>query len=139
MTITKCCGQLFFEKPTKILIFAQMKLLWKHSGLFRKTLAYALVGLFLWANYGISHTSLHQHEHTEHHHDEDGSHKHLPHGEDCLVCDFQSLVYTPLVQVFTNISEHQPKSVYSIPFHRVIASLFGVYHISFLRGPPAVA
>ena len=120
-----------------MLTFAPMKLLWKHSSVLRKSIGYALLGLFLWANYGIGYTAIHQHDHT-HQHDEDASHEHNSHGEDCLICDFQSLVYTPLIQEFANIEERFYCDIYSIPIHRELYSLFGIYDVYFLRGPPAV-
>ncbi len=119
------------QKTPKNRTFAGMNFLWKHKYLFKKSLVLAMVSLFLWANYGVHYTSLHQHHEVEHSEKEQGKA-----ANDCSVCLFQTLIYEPSVQTFFNLSEIKIQDVYSVPFYKASAFLSDAYSISFLRGPP---
>lgn len=67
---------------------------------FKKLIAILLLGIFLWSNYGINFI---HHHHDENRNIEVARGKSEPH--ECLVCNFQSLAYEPLVQKEFGIKE----------------------------------
>lgn len=99
---------------------------------FKKFVAICFACLFLWANYAVNYTSLHQHE-EEHHHCIDKTHSEE---EDCLVCDFQALVYEPLNQTFFYIPECFAEENFAPIFCDVISSELDTYYSISQRGPP---
>ena len=99
---------------------------------FKKFVAICFACLFLWANYAVNYTSLHQHE-EEHHHCTDKTHSEE---EDCLVCDFQALMYEPLHQTFFNIPECFAEENFAPIFYNVISSELDTYYSISQRGPP---
>lgn len=98
----------------------------------KKFLAVSFACLFLWANYAVNYTSLHQHE-EEHHHCTDKTHSEE---EDCLVCDFQALMYEPLHQTFFGIQEKIVHKNFSPSFHYSYSEGVDTYYSISQRGPP---
>lgn len=64
-----------------------------HTKTFKTLITTLFLGLFLFANYGVNYTGLHQHEHHFSNENEKFPNAHT----DCYICDFQGLSYEPLV------------------------------------------
>lgn len=93
-----------------------------------------LLGLFLFANYGINFTDFHHHEHHSSNEGEKSQHSHL----DCYVCDFQGLFYEPLTQkIFLNLQntdlEYIPIGAYFVS--HIISDYYNAIQ---QRGPPVL-
>ncbi len=105
---------------------------------------YAVLGLFLFSNYFVNYTELHQHHRGENHveaihHVHDFSkqnHESIEETNDCSICDFQCLVYHPLVQEYSFTEQNVKKSFSSVEQHYISQLLTGA-ELSFQqRGPP---
>ncbi|MBP7174112.1 MAG: hypothetical protein KBA33_08620 [Cloacibacterium sp.] len=106
---------------------------------------YAVLGLFLFSNYFVNYTELHSHHQQKAHYSvahttddfSDKTHENIEETDDCLVCDFQCLVYHPLAQEYFFTEENTKKS-FSLVKQNSISQLLAGTEFSFQqRGPPA--
>ncbi|MDO5609146.1 MAG: hypothetical protein Q4G08_11895 [Capnocytophaga sp.] len=105
---------------------------------------YALLGLFLFANYFANYTNFHHHDSPTYHSVQllDNNADGYPNinlnqeEEDCLICDFQSLVYHPLNQNF-KVAKSAEIPIYVTISEYISSQLSIGQKLSLLlRGPP---
>lgn len=105
-----------------------------HTKTFRTLIATLFLGLFLFANYGVNATGLHQHEHHSSNEDEKSHNAHT----DCYICDFQGLSYEPLTQkidfITQNTFEDYPPIVVYFVSHFISEQITAIQQ----RGPPTM-
>lgn len=103
----------------------------QHKNIFKSLIAVLLLGVFVWANYGVN-FSYHHHQSEENTTKENLSTRH----SDCYICHFQGLLYEPSLEAkldFTAKNSTEKSAIISYYY-----AVFSDYYHSFilLRGPP---
>ncbi len=108
----------------------------EHIKQVQKILAILLLSIFTFANYGINYTDLH------HHHEEELEYKYDHHKgafqakEDCIICNFHFLQYTPLLAEYINIKNHTEHKFIPVPEYYCSNYFSEFQFLIQQRGPP---
>lgn len=105
-----------------------------HKNKITTLIASMLLGLFLFTNFGVNFTELHQHEN---HFAKENSKSNFSH-PDCYICDFQGLFYDNPTPNDFQILQHNIETRLSILYHPVSLYFTEYYNAIQQRGPPTL-